>query len=87
VSSSRLSPQEPQQRIALFAQLAEPLPTPTGILYRHEKLSMEHERTDEAYCLAYRVTLEGGKRRLMLASLRYLDTFVKDFHAAYRRRS
>jgi len=31
----------------------------------------------EAYCLAHHVTLEGGKRRLMLASLRYLDTFVK----------
>jgi hypothetical protein len=34
--------------------------------------------TGEAYCLAHHVTLEGGKRRLMLASLRYLDTFVKN---------
>src|SRR6476660_5613987 len=33
--------------------------------------------TGEAYCLAHHVTVEGGKRRLMLASLRYLDTFVK----------
>jgi hypothetical protein len=33
--------------------------------------------TSEAYCLAHHVTVEGGKRRLMLASLRYLDTFVK----------
>jgi hypothetical protein len=31
----------------------------------------------EAYCLAYHVTANGGKRRLMTASLRYLDTFVK----------
>jgi ketosteroid isomerase-like protein len=31
----------------------------------------------EAYCLAHHVKIEGGKRRLMLASLRYLDTFVK----------
>ena len=31
----------------------------------------------EAYCLAHHVMLEGGKRRLMLASLRYLDAFVK----------
>jgi hypothetical protein len=31
----------------------------------------------EAYCLAHHVTLDGGKRRLMVASLRYLDTFVK----------
>jgi hypothetical protein len=33
--------------------------------------------TGEAYCLAHHITLEGGKRRLMVASLRYLDTFVK----------
>ena len=33
--------------------------------------------TGEAYCLAHHVTVNGGKRRLMLASLRYLDTFVK----------
>ncbi len=33
--------------------------------------------TGEAYCLAHHVTIDGGKRRLMLASLRYLDTFVK----------
>jgi hypothetical protein len=33
--------------------------------------------TGEAYCLAHHVTVDGGKPRLMLASLRYLDTFVK----------
>jgi len=33
--------------------------------------------TGEAYCLAHHVTVDGGKRSLMLASLRYLDTFVK----------
>ena len=33
--------------------------------------------TGEAYCLAHHVTVDGAKRRLMLASLRYLDTFVK----------
>jgi SnoaL-like domain len=33
--------------------------------------------TGEAYCLAHHVTVDGGKRRLMLASLRYLDAFVK----------
>jgi SnoaL-like protein len=33
--------------------------------------------TGEAYCLAHHVTLDRGKRRLMVASLRYLDTFVK----------
>ena len=33
--------------------------------------------TGEAYCLAHHVTVDGGNRRLMIASLRYLDTFVK----------
>jgi hypothetical protein len=33
--------------------------------------------TGEAYCLAHHVITGGGKRRLMVASLRYLDTFVK----------
>ena len=33
--------------------------------------------TGEAYCLAHHVTIDGLKRRLMVASLRYLDTFVK----------
>jgi hypothetical protein len=33
--------------------------------------------TGEAYCLAHHVTVDAGMRRLMLASLRYLDTFVK----------
>ena len=33
--------------------------------------------TGETYCLAHHVTADGGKRRLMIASLRYLDTFAK----------
>ena len=33
--------------------------------------------TGEAYCLAHHITVSGGKRRLMLAALRYYDTFVK----------
>ena len=33
--------------------------------------------TGETYCLAHHVTVDGDKRRLMIASLRYLDTFVK----------
>ena len=35
------------------------------------------QATGEAYCLAHHVFMQDGKRRLMLASLRYLDTFVK----------
>jgi SnoaL-like domain len=33
--------------------------------------------TGEAYCLAHHVTINGTARRLMLASLRYYDTFAK----------
>src|SRR5467141_610009 len=33
--------------------------------------------TGEAYCLAHHITVDNGKQRLMLASLRYLDACVK----------
>ena len=40
--------------------------------------SLTAERaTGETYCLAHHVTVDGTKRRLMVASLRYLDSFVK----------
>jgi hypothetical protein len=35
------------------------------------------QATGEAYTLAHHVTIDGEKRRLMLASLRYDDKFVK----------
>ena len=37
----------------------------------------DERATGEAYCLAHHVTVEDNKRGLMLASLRYLDTFTK----------
>jgi ketosteroid isomerase-like protein len=41
-------------------------------------LTLSDDRaTGEAYCLAHHVTVDGDKRRLMVASLRYLDTFVR----------
>jgi hypothetical protein len=41
-------------------------------------LSLTDERgTGEAYCLAHHLTVEGDKRRLMIAALRYYDAFVK----------
>jgi len=41
-------------------------------------LTLSDDRaTGEAYCLAHHVTIDGSTRRLMVASLRYLDTFVK----------
>ena len=33
--------------------------------------------TGETYCLAHHVTVDSGKRHLMVASLRYLDSMVK----------
>jgi hypothetical protein len=33
--------------------------------------------TGEAYTLARHLTIDGAKRRLMIAALRYADTFVK----------
>ena len=41
-------------------------------------LSLTADRgTGEAYCLAHHLTVDGEKRRLMMAALRYYDTFVK----------
>ena len=41
-------------------------------------LSLSGDRaTGEAYTLAHHLTIDGGKRRLMIAALRYDDTFVK----------
>jgi hypothetical protein len=31
----------------------------------------------EAYCIAHHLTVDGNKRRMMIAYLRYLDAFVK----------
>jgi len=34
--------------------------------------------TGEAYTLAHHLTIDGARRRLMIATLRYYDTFVKN---------
>jgi hypothetical protein len=34
--------------------------------------------TGESYCLAHHVSVADGKRHLMIASLRYLDMFVRE---------
>ena len=42
-------------------------------------LSLAAEQgTGETYCMAHHLTLEGERRRLMVAALRYLDRFVKE---------
>jgi hypothetical protein len=33
--------------------------------------------TGEAYCIAHHLTVDGKKRRMMVAHLRYVDSFVK----------
>lgn len=41
-------------------------------------MSLSGDRgTGEVYCLAHHVTVEGTKRSLMIAALRYADTYVK----------
>jgi ketosteroid isomerase-like protein len=41
-------------------------------------IALEDDRaTGESYCLAHHLFTEGGERKLMVASLRYLDTFLK----------
>ena len=41
-------------------------------------LALTNDRgTGETYCMPHHLTIEGGKRRLMIAALRYYDTFVK----------
>jgi SnoaL-like domain len=37
----------------------------------------DNRATGQAYCLAHHLTVNGDKRRLMIAALRYLDTFAK----------
>jgi len=50
----------------------------THLLGQSTILTLSDDRaTGEAYCLAHHVTIDGSIRRLMVASLRYLDTIVK----------
>jgi hypothetical protein len=62
---------------SVFAELNQYQAT-THFIGQSTVLTLTRDRaTGEAYCLAHHVTVNGGKRRLMLASLRYYDTFVK----------
>ena len=41
-------------------------------------LTLTRDRgTGETYCMPHHLTIAGEKRRLMIAALRYMDTFVK----------
>jgi hypothetical protein len=61
----------------VFADLNQYAAT-THFLGQTTILTLTEDRgTAETYCLAHHVTIRGESRRLMLASLRYLDTFAK----------
>ena len=52
--------------------------TTTHFVGQSTIFALTNERaTGEAYCLAHHVTIEGEMRRLMVASLRYHDNYVK----------
>jgi len=62
---------------AVFAELNRYQAT-THLVGQSTVFTLTGERaTGEAYCLAHHVTVSGGKRTLMVASLRYNDTFTK----------
>ena len=64
--------------VPVFADLNKYEAT-THFLGQSTILTLTSDRaTGEAYCLAHHVTVNAGKRSLMLASLRYYDTFVKN---------
>jgi hypothetical protein len=71
--------QELHSREALapvFAELNQYQAT-THFLGQSTVFTLTRQRaTGETYCLAHHVTANGAQRRLMLASLRYYDTFV-----------
>jgi SnoaL-like domain len=61
----------------VFADLNKYAAT-THFLGQSTIFTLTNERgTGQCYCLAHHITVDGEKRRLMIASLRYLDTFVK----------
>jgi len=66
-----------EQLASVFAELSKYDAT-THFIGQSTIFTLTGDRgTGETYCLAHHVTVDSGKRRLMIASLRYLDTFVK----------
>jgi SnoaL-like protein len=62
---------------AIFADLNQYTAT-MHILGQTTILTLTGERgTAETYCVPHHLTVKDGKRRLMIAALRYMDTFVK----------
>jgi hypothetical protein len=73
--------QELHSREALapvFADLNKYAAATTHFVGQSTILSLTSDRgTGEAYCLAHHLTVDGDKRKLMVAAQRYYDTFVK----------
>ena len=66
-----------EELVPVFADLNQ-YDTTTHFVGQSTIFTLTGDRaTGEAYCLAHHLTINGGERRLMLASLRYQDTFVK----------
>ena len=62
---------------AVFADLNKYAAT-MHLLGQSTILSLTRDQgTGETYCMPHHLTVEGEKRRLMIAALRYYDTFVK----------
>jgi hypothetical protein len=75
-------------RLACFAHCREALAPVFAALNQYDATThfvgqstiltlSDHRATGEAYCLAHHVTVNYGQRHSLVASLRYLDTFVK----------
>jgi hypothetical protein len=63
--------------VAVFAELNQYAAT-MHFVGQSTIFSLNGDRaTGEAYCIAHHLTMDGEKRRMMVAYLRYLDTFVK----------
>jgi hypothetical protein len=79
-AKDRIASQELRSREALapvFAELNRDDAT-THFVGQSTILTLTSDQaTGETYCLAHHVKVDNGKRHLMLASLRYLGTFVK----------
>jgi hypothetical protein len=66
-----------EELVPVFAALNQYSAT-THFVGQSTILTLTNDRgTGEAYCMAHHVTNNGGNRRLMVASLRYHDSFVK----------
>jgi hypothetical protein len=65
------------RRAAVFADLNKYAST-MHFLGQSTILTLSNDRaTGEVYCMPHHLTIDGAKRSLMIAALRYADTYVK----------